>query len=119
MRDGRGRLLEREGAVDGGRDPARLDELGEHDEAPACSGARPAGAGASFVALAVAYSAKVPTPVPRTSSPGRSVVTPARTASTTPASSRPRLQPGYDYGAGFEYGLGLVLGGLERDLRSA
>lgn len=34
------------------------------------------------------------------------------------------LQPGYDYGAGFEYGLGLVLGGLvlgglERDLRSA
>jgi len=29
------------------------------------------------------------------------------------------LQPGYEYGAEFEYGLDLVLDGLERDLRSA
>jgi AcrR family transcriptional regulator len=29
------------------------------------------------------------------------------------------LQPGYDYGAEFGYGLGLVLDGLERDLRTA
>jgi AcrR family transcriptional regulator len=29
------------------------------------------------------------------------------------------LQPGYDYGAEFEYGLDLVLDGLERDLRAA
>ncbi len=28
------------------------------------------------------------------------------------------LQPGYDYGAEFEYGLDLVLDGLERDLRT-
>jgi hypothetical protein len=29
------------------------------------------------------------------------------------------LQPGYDYGAEFTYGLDLVLDGLERDLHAA
>jgi hypothetical protein len=29
------------------------------------------------------------------------------------------LQPGYDYGAEFEYGLDLVLDGLDRALRAA
>ncbi len=60
--------------------------------AAACTTVRFFGLGASLSARARTYSAKVPSPTPNTSSPGRRVVTPAPTASTRPATSRPRTR---------------------------
>ena len=64
--------------------------VAEIDRAAAWTAVRPAGRGATFFAFATAYSAKVPSPTPNTSSPGRTAVTPSPTASTRPANSRPR-----------------------------
>jgi hypothetical protein len=62
----------------------------EIGRAAACSNVRCRGLGASFAAAAGAYSAKPPSATPKTSSPGRNVVTAEPTASTRPATSRPR-----------------------------
>ena len=64
--------------------------VAEIGRAAAWTAVRPAGRGATFFSLATAYSANVPSPMPNTSSPGRTVVTPSPTASTRPANSRPR-----------------------------
>ena len=56
----------------------------------ACSKVTPAGFGTRCSSLATAYSAKVPTPTPKTSSPTDSRVTFAPIASTVPARSVPR-----------------------------
>jgi hypothetical protein len=67
----------------------------EMGTAAACSNVTFAGLGTSLFALATAYSAKAPSDIsttPTTSSPGRKPVTPAPTAATRPATSRPRTR---------------------------
>ena len=59
------------------------------DTAAACSKVRFVGFGASLSARAAAYSAKQPSPMPKTSSPTSSVVTSVPSAMTVPATSRP------------------------------
>ena len=61
----------------------------EMPTAAACSKLRFAGFGASLASGARAYSANVPVPTPKTSSPGWNRVTSLPTASTTPATSIP------------------------------
>jgi hypothetical protein len=64
----------------------------ETPTAAACSKLRLAGLGAIVPAFAVAYSAKVPSPMPNTSSPTLNPVTPLPTPATRPANSMPRTR---------------------------
>jgi hypothetical protein len=64
----------------------------EMGTAAACSKVRFAGLGASLSDRAQAYSAKEPSQVPNTSSPGRNRLTFSPTASTRPATSLPRMR---------------------------
>ena len=57
--------------------------------AAACSKVRPAGLWASLSSRAAVNCANEPRPMPNTSSPGAKRVTPAPTATTTPATSKP------------------------------
>ena len=60
--------------------------------AAACSKVRVAGFGAALRSRTHAYSAKEPSQMPNTASPGRNRVTVLPTASTRPATSLPRTR---------------------------
>ena len=94
----------------------------ETPTAAACSKEKSAGLGRTLPAGVLMYSAKAPSPQPKTSSPGATCVTPAPTASTTPAMSVPlhwtdeNLPIGMMFGArcGNEWELYQLAGQLER-----